>query len=188
MEGGRPYRIEPTGLDAMDVSRIEAGYLMNGVDYFSVHHCLIESRKSTPYEIGLGWTVNLERDPFVGQQALREEKKKGPAWSLVGLVYDWDELEALYAAAGLPPQLPAGAWRDPIPVFDNSNRQVGQATSGAWSPLLKKNLALASVKAGWGTPGTKLRIEVTVEYKRRHVTATVTKTPFYDPERKRSTS
>ena len=188
MEAGQSYRIEPTGLDAMDVSRIEAGYIMNGVDYFSAHHCLIESRKSTPYEIGLGWTVNLEREPFVGQQALRAQKKNGSAWALVGLVYDWDELEALYAAAGLPPQLPSGAWRDPVPVYDTSGRQVGRATSGTWSPLLKKNLALASVHAGWSTPGTKLRIEVTVEYVRRQVTATVTKTPFYDPERKRSTT
>ena len=186
MEAGRPHRLEPVGLDAMDVTRIEAGYSMNGVDYFSAHHCLIASRKSTPYEIGLGWTVQLNREPFVGQAALRAEKTNGSSWKLVGLEYDWDEYESLFARVGLPPQVPAGAWRSAVPVYDDTGHQVGQATSGAWSPLLKKNLALASVRASYGAAGTRLRIEVTVEYERRQVRATVVPTPFYNPERKRA--
>jgi len=186
MAAGKPYRIEPLGLDAMDVSRIEAGFIMNGVDYFSAHHCLIESRKSTPYEINLGWTVNLDRDPFVGQAALKNERSRGSRWALVGLVYDWDEYERLFAGFGLPPQVPAGAWRAAVPVYDAAGHQVGQATSGAWSPLLKSNLALASIHARYGRPGTRLKIEVTAEFQRRQVTATVTKTPFFDPDRKRA--
>ena len=185
MTVGRPHRIGPVGLDAMDMTRIEAGYIMNGVDYFSAHHCLLESRKSTPYELGLGRTVDLQREPFVGQEALKAEVASGSAWAIVGLVYDWDEFEALFAAVGLPPQVPAGAWRSPVPVYSEAGRQVGYATSGSWSPLLKKNLALASVRAAHAAPGTKLKIEVTVEFHRRLVTATVTKMPFYDPERKR---
>jgi len=186
MAAGRDYRIEPVGLDAMDVTRVEAGFIMNGVDYFSAHHCLIDSKKSSPYEIGLGRAVNLDREPFIGQAALRAERERGPAWSLVGLDYDWDEYEALFGEFHLPPQVPAGAWRSAVPVYDNEGIQVGQATSGAWSPLLKQNLALASVRAPYALPGTRLRIEVTVEYRRRQVTATVTRTPFYDPERKRA--
>ena len=185
MTAGRPHRIGPVGLDAMDMTRIEAGYIMNGVDYFSAHHCLLESRKSTPYELGLGRTVDLQREPFVGQEALKAEVARGSAWAIVGLVYDWDEFEALFAAVGLPPQVPAGAWRSPVPVYSEAGRQVGYATSGSWSPLLKKNLALASVRAAHAAPGTKLKIEVTVEFHRRLVTATVTKMPFYDPERKK---
>jgi len=186
MAAGRAYRIEPVGLDAMDVSRIEAGFIMNGVDYFSAHHCLIESKKSTPYEVGLGRTVSLDREPFIGQAALRAERERGPVWKLVGLEYDWDEYEALFAEFKLPPQVPAGAWRSAVPVYDGEGMQVGQATSGAWSPLLKKNLALASVRAAYGNPGTRLRVEVTAEYRRRQVTATVATTPFYDPARKRA--
>jgi aminomethyltransferase len=185
MAAGRAHRIGPVGLDAMDMTRIEAGYIMNGVDYFSAHHCLLESRKSTPYELGLGRTVDLDREPFVGQAALKAEVARGPAWAIVGLVYDWDEFEALFNAVGLPPQVPAGAWRVPVPVYDEGGRQAGYATSGTWSPLLKKNLALASVRAAHAAPGTKLKIEVTVEFHRKLVTTTVTKTPFYDPERKR---
>ena len=64
-------------------------------------------------------------------------------------------------------------------------RQVGQATSHTWSPLLKKYLAIASIRDGHEAKGTKLQIEHTVEYERRKVTATVAQLPFFDPERKR---
>ncbi len=183
---GRAYRLEPVGLDAMDISRVEAGFILNGVDYFGSLSCLIESRKSSPYEIGLGWAVKLDRDPFVGQAALAAERARGSRWRLVGLCYDWDEYEALFAEVGLPPTVPGLAWRDAVPVFDARGRQVGQATSGAWSPLLKRNLALATVETGHARPGTDLRVEVTVEYRRRSVRATVSPTPFLDPERKRA--
>jgi aminomethyltransferase len=184
--GGRDYRIQPVGLDAMDVTRIEAGYIMNGVDYFSANTCAIESRKSSPYEIGLGWTVDLDRDPFIGQDALKAEKANGSPWATVGLVYDWPAFERLFAEFGLPPQLPGGAWRTPIPVYNQKRVQVGQGTSGAWSAILKDNLALATVKSAYAEPGTALQIEVTVEYERRCVPAIVTKTPFFDPPRKKA--
>jgi glycine cleavage system aminomethyltransferase T len=71
-------------------------------------------------------------------------------------------------------------------LFDERGRQVGQATSGAWSPLLKKNLALGTVLAEHGTVGTLLKIEITVEFQRTVVTARVADTPFFDPERKRA--
>jgi len=186
MAGGRDYRIQPVGLDAMDVTRIEAGYIMNGVDYFSANTCSIESRKSTPYEIGLGWTVDLDREPFIGQDALKAEVLKGSAWATVGLVYDWPAFERLFNEAGLPPELPGGAWRTPIPVYNHKGSQVGQATSGAWSAILKDNLALATVQSAYAELGTVLQIEVTVEYERRQVPAVVTKTPFFNPPRKRA--
>jgi aminomethyltransferase len=186
MAAGRAYRLQPAGLDAMDVTRVEAGFVLCGVDYFPAHHCLLDSRKSSPYEIGLGWTVHLEREPFVGQQALREEVARGAVWKMVGIEYDWEEYEALHAEYGLPPQVRSGAWRDAVPVYDARERQIGQATSGTWSPLLKKNVALATVRAGHAGPGQRLRVEVTVEYERRNVGATVVETPFFDPPRKKS--
>ncbi len=185
MNAGRDYGMQPAGLDALDVTRVEAGFIMNGVDYFSANHCLIESRKSTPYELGLGWTVNLDRGPFVGEPAVAAEKKAGPARVFVGLEIDWDEFEALFARHSLPPEAPCGAWRAAVPVYSSGGLQVGQATSGSWSPLLKKNLALATVGAGHGAVGNELQIEVTVEYVRHRVKATVRKKPFHDPPRKR---
>jgi aminomethyltransferase len=186
MEAGHPHGLEPAGLDAMDVTRVEAGFLLNGVDYFNANHCLVEARKSTPFELGLGWAVHLKRRPFNGSAALRREKKRGPARLFVGLEIDWDELEKLFAEQGLPPEVPAAAWRDPRPVYEPEGRQVGQATSGAWSPILKKNLALATVDAPYCETGTELRIEITVEFHRRRVKATVVDKPFFDPERKKS--
>jgi aminomethyltransferase len=98
---------------------------------------------------------------------------------------DWDEFEALFRGHGLPPEVHAGGWRDARPVYDTRGAFIGQATSGAWSPLLKKNLALATLKAEHATPGTRVRFEVTVEYERRTAKATVVETPFFNPERKR---
>ena len=168
----------------MDVARIEAGLILIDVDYVSARRALIEQQKSSPFELGLGWTVAKEKAPFVGQRALDRERELGSAWALRGLVVDWDALEELYADVGLPPQLPAAPWRTSAPVYVGG-RQVGYATSGCWSPLLKKSLALAHLEAPHAEPGTEVEIEVTVEHRRRRALATVAKTPFFDPERKR---
>jgi aminomethyltransferase len=186
VDAGRAYGMEPAGLDALDVARVEAGFLMNGVDYFSANHCLIESRKSTPYESGLGWTVNLDREPFIGQGALREEKDRGPKRRFVGLALDWDEYEGLHAEHGLPPEVSSAAWRNALPVYDARGAHIGQATSGAWSPMLKQNLALATINASHAKLGTVVKMEVTVEYVRHTVSAVVSKRPFFDPPRKRA--
>ena len=186
MNAGRTYGIEPAGLDALDVTRVEAGFIMNGVDYFSANHCLIESRMSTPYETGLGWTVNLDREPFIGQGPLRSEKNTGPMRKFVGLELDWDEFARLHAKHNLPPEVCSAAWRNAVPVYTARGTHVGQATSGAWSPTLKKNLALATILAPHAKVGTTLRMEVTVEYVRHTVAAVVSKRPFFDPPRKRA--
>jgi aminomethyltransferase len=182
---GEPLGLQPTGLLAMDVARIEAGLILIDVDYVSARRALIERQKSSPFELGLGWTVAREKGPFVGQGALEAERERGSAWALRGLVADWDALEELYADVGLPPQLPAAPWRTSAPVYVGG-RQVGYATSGCWSPLLKKSLALAHLEAPHAAFGTEVELEVTVEHRRMRAPATVTKTPFFDPERKRA--
>jgi aminomethyltransferase len=121
----------------------------------------------------------------VGKAALAAEAARGPAWKLVGLETDWDALESLYAAVGLPPRLPTTAWRVSVPVYAGG-RQVGYATSGCWSPLLKKSLALAHVQAAHAALGTEVAIEVTVEHRRKRAAARVVPTPFFNPERKRA--
>jgi len=187
LAAGKPVGLLPAGLDAQDVCRVEAGFILNGVDYYSAPHCLIEKRKSTPYELDLGWMVKLDREPFVGQAALRREHARGPRRVLVGLEIDWDHFAALHAEHGLPPEVPTAAWRTPVPVYDARGRQVGYATSGVWSPTLKKNLALATVRPAFGKVGTELRFEVTVEYERRLCKAFAAAKPFFDPERKKAT-
>jgi aminomethyltransferase len=185
VEAGSPHGLLPTGLLAMDVARIEAGLILIDVDYVSARRALIEAQKSTPFELGLGWTVAKDKAPFVGQRALEAERDGGPSWALRGLVVDWDALEGLYADVGLPPQLPAAPWRTSAPVYAGG-RQIGYATSGCWSPLLKKSLALAHLEAPHAEIGTEVELEVTIEHRRKRASATVTKTPFFDPERKRA--
>lgn len=186
MEAGKPFGLLPAGLDALDNTRVEAGFVLNGVDYFPANKCLIDARKSSPFEAGLGWTVQLERDAFIGQGALQAENAQGSEWSFVGLEVDWDEFEQLHEAVGLPPAVCSHAWRDAVPVYSQGGHQIGQATSGSWSPILKKNLALATVKSEFAAEGTVLGMEVTVEYVRHAVKTTVVKKPFFDPERKRA--
>ncbi len=182
---GAPYGILPTGLLAMDVARIEAGLLLIDVDYVSARRAMIEPQKSSPFELNLGWAVARGKAPFVGQRALEAERERGSSWALRGLVVDWDSLEALFTEVGLPPQLPTTAWRTSTPVYVDG-KQVGYATSGCWSPLLKKYIALAHVENTHAEPGTDVALEMTVEHRRKTARATVVKTPFFDPERKRS--
>ncbi|HYT82345.1 MAG TPA: aminomethyltransferase family protein [Gemmatimonadales bacterium] len=185
IETGSPYGITPAGMLALDVARIEAGLLLIEVDYFSSRHALIEAQKSSPFELGLGWTVALDKERFNGQAALAAEKRRGAAWQFTGLAVDWESLERLYAEVGLPPRLPTQAWRTSVPIYGNGRRQVGYATSGGWSPLLKQYLALAHLEAPFARTGTALRMEVTVEHRRKQATARVTPLPFFNPDRKR---
>jgi aminomethyltransferase len=186
MDAGRNYDIRPAGLDALDVTRVEAGLILKDVDYFNALHALIDNRTSSPYEIALGWTVNLNREPFNGQAALQAEQQQGSKWAIVGLDINWPQVEELYYKCGLPPEIGSHAWRSSIPIYTGKSRkiQAGYATSGTWSPLIKKNIALATVEKKYDVIGSELQFEVMVEHKRHTVSAIVSKTQFYNPERK----
>ncbi|MEA2025628.1 MAG: aminomethyltransferase family protein [Chloroflexota bacterium] len=185
-EAGSAYALRPAGILALDVVRVEAGMIMAGVDYTSSQHALIPEQSYSPYELGLGRLVKLDKEvPFVGRAALRREQEAGgPPRRLVGLDLDWADLERLYAAHGLSPALSAEAWREEIPIFD-FGEQVGRATSGSWSLVLKKNLALATVAAASAEIGTELEMEWSVEGERGRIGAEVVELPFFDPPRKR---
>jgi aminomethyltransferase len=184
MEAGAPYDITPTGMLALDVARIEAGLILLDVDYTGSKKALIPSQAYSPYEIGLGRLVTLEKAPFIGQAALRCEAARGSARQLVGLDVDWDDLERLFAEAGLPPQVAGTASRVSVPVY-RDGAQVGKATSTTWSPTLKKMIALATIASDAAKVGTPLKMELTVDHRRRQVAVTVAKLPFFDPPRKR---
>ncbi|HWP03988.1 MAG TPA: glycine cleavage T C-terminal barrel domain-containing protein, partial [Gemmatimonadaceae bacterium] len=99
---------------------------------------------------------------------------------------DWESLERLYGEYRLPVRLPSAAWRGSVPLFgSHRGAQVGYATSGCWSPLLKKYIALAHVRSEWGSPGTALWMQVTVEHRPRLARAAVAPIPFFEPLRKR---
>jgi aminomethyltransferase len=186
MEGGRAFDIRPTGMLALDVARIEAGLLLIDIDFHSSKKALIEAQHYTPYEMGLGRLVSLEKARFIGQAALAAENRRGHARQIVGLTIDWPSVEKIFEKAGLAPQVPAAASRVAVPVF-SSGVQVGKATSTTWSPTLKKLIALATVKRQHTPPGTVLEFELTVEAVRHRVPARVVETPFFNPKRKTAT-
>ncbi len=182
---GERYGIVPAGVWALDLARIEAGLIMLDVDYFSAHHAITEERKSSPFEINLGWAVAKNKGPYNGRPALEAERARGAAWGFTGLEIDWVSFESLFRARHLPPQLSEVAWRTSAPVY-RDGEQIGYATSGCWSALLKRPLALAHLRAPHLAPGTRVRMEVTVEHRRLQADAVVRKLPFYDPERKKA--
>ncbi len=181
---GRAFDIYPAGMVALDIARIEAGLVLIEVDYLSSKRALIEQQKYTPGEIGHGKLVDLEKENFVGRDALVEEAKKGgPARLLVGLEINWREVEALYEKIGMAPQVPSTASRVAVPVY-RGGRQVGKATSTTWSPTLKRMIALASVSRESATLGATLSMELTVEAARKTASAKIVPLPFFKPPRK----
>ena len=186
IEAGQAHQIRPAGMLALDVVRLEAGLILIEADFISARHALIGEQTYSPFEIGLGRLVNFKKGDFIGRSALEAEQKAGgPARRLVGLEIDWEGIVALHAHHDLPPAVPAIAWRQAVPLYDKG-RYIGKATSGTWSPTLKKMIALGSVPPMYEKPGARMKIEWTVESRRRKVDATVVSLPFFDPPRKRS--
>jgi len=185
MDAGKRFGIKPTGLLALDVARLEAGFILLDVDYVSVEKALIPLQRYTPFEIGLGWTVDLRKEFFLGCKNLRAESERGSSRQIVGLEIDIRDYEHLFHQYGLPPQIPLTVWRGGVPVYQNG-RQVGHATTGGWSPMLKKYIALATLSKECAEIGNRLEIEVTVQYARKSAGSTVVRLPFFDPPRKKA--
>ena len=186
LEAGEPRGLVPAGLLALDRARVEAGFPLIEVDFWNADLALTEEQKSTPYELGLGWAVSARKGPFVGREALMAERARGPERFFVGIETSIMEIERLFGRAGLAPEVGDEVDRRGLPVFAGGV-QVGKATSVCWSPLLKRRLALATVRCGYEAPGTPLEIELTVEYERQRARSRVAPLPFFDPFRKRRT-
>jgi glycine cleavage system T protein (aminomethyltransferase) len=183
---GDAFDLHPTGMLALDVARVEAGLLLIDVDFHSSRKAMIESQKYSPYELCMARLVDLGKGPFVGRHALADEHRRGHRRQIVGLEVDWTAVEALYEAVGLPPTAPAAASRVSVPVY-KAGRQIGRATTTAWSTMLKKLIALATIDRPHYAIGTTVDLEITVEAVRHTATATVVKTPFFNPARKTAT-
>ena len=183
MDKGKQFDIHAAGMLALDVARVEAGLLLIEVDYTSSKKALIASQKYSPYELGFGKMVHLEKENFIGKAALAHDQKNGVARQLVGLEINWPEVEERFDKFGLTPAAPSQASRVAVPVY-LGEKQVGKATTTTWSPVLKKMIALASIETAHSQLGTKLQMEITIEAVRQKVTAKVVKIPFFNSARK----
>ena len=183
MREGQAHDLKPAGMLALDVARVEAGLLLIDVDFNGSRKALIAAQMYTPFEMGLGRLVSLDKASYVGRNALAAEARRGPSRMVVGLEVDWSAVEALYERFALAPVAPAAASRVAVPVI-RDGQQIGRATTTAWSPTLKRLIALATLEAPFFRPGTRVEIELTVEATRHYVGATVVQTPFFSPPRK----
>ena len=132
MEAGEPNGIEPFGLEAQRVLRLEKQHILVGQD---------TDAESDPYEVGLGWVVKGDKPDFLGKRSLADLEAAGPAERLVGFtcVGDW-----------LPPE---GA------SIVHEGNWVGRVTSARRSATVGSIVGLAWVPAGWATEGTPFEIQ-----------------------------
>jgi aminomethyltransferase len=185
-EKGKQFDLHAAGMLALDVARVEAGLLLIEVDYTSSKKALIASQKFSPYELGFGKMVHLDKENFIGRSALLQEQKNGAARQFVGLEIDWTEVEERYEKFGLTPAAPSQASRVAVPLY-SGDKQVGKATTTTWSPVLKKMIALASVETSHSRLGDKLQMEITIEAVRHKISAKIVNLPFFNPPRKTAT-
>ena len=186
-EVGQDYGIRAAGINALDVSRVEAGLILIEAEYTSARHATAAEQKYSPFEIGLGRLVAFDKEAeFVGKRALLAERAAGgPERRLCGLELEWAGIEAMYAKHDLPPAVSALVHRAPVPVYKEGH-QVGRATSVCWGPTIKQMVGFGSLDTTLAEPGQRVSVEWSVEGERGKVAATVVQLPFLDLPRKRS--
>jgi aminomethyltransferase len=183
---GHNFALQPAGIWALDVARIEAGLIMLDIDYTPANKAMTDAQASTPLELGLNWAISWKKGNFIGRKALAAEKEHGSTSVLMGLEIDHREYERQHHALGLTVPYPFIAWRAMIPLYCEGD-QIGYATSGVWSPTLKKYIALGHMRPRYAEPGRVVTIDLPIDRFRRPFDATVTKLPFFNPARKRDT-
>jgi aminomethyltransferase len=186
IKAGENYTLRVAGMEALDVARLEAGLIMAGVDYHSGRTARHPSLAVSPYEIGMDRLVDLDKPAFIGKRALMDEVAAGgPANRLVGLELDLNVFEDAYLDLGYPIEHPLRAWRHVTPLT-RKGETIGRATSGTFSPLLKRSIALGFLPAKHAEVGSTVSIEWQIEETRQQIPATVVPLPFLDLPRKRS--
>lgn len=175
MEAGGVRTIRPIGSRALNIARLEAGFLLPNVDFVSSAHTLRNGTARTPFELGLGWCVDFGKGHFTGRRALLEERGRAPRRRLAGL-----DIE------GTKPAHNALLYADRA-----GRRQIGNVTSAAWSPTCKRNIALAMLDAPHFETGRQVWAEIYLNreltWERRMVPARVVERPFLAPARRRAT-
>ena len=175
-EAGKLHGITAIGTHALDLARIEAGFLTAGVDFLPAEGTVRSGRSRSPFELGLDWLVDFKKPNFNGRRALAEEKRRGSSWRLVKLDIEGNKQ----------------AHHSYIYRKRNGRRkQVGFITSAAWSPVCKQNVALGTVATPAGQAGDRLLVEIyyqrEMHWSRVMAQATVVDKPFWDPPRRRAT-
>lgn len=175
MEVGRERALRPIGSRALNIARIEAGFLLPNVDFVSAEHTLRAGAERSPLELGLEWLVDFQKGHFTGRRALLQEQRRGPRRRLVGLDIEGNK----------------PAHNALLYVERSGRRQAGSVTSATWSPTAKRNIALAMMDAPHISTGLTVWAEIYLNrelvWERRMARARIVERPFFAPSRRRST-
>jgi len=175
LEAGGVRTIRPVGSRALNIARLEAGFLLPNVDFVSSAHTLRNGTARSPLELGLGWCVDFGKGHFTGRRSLLQEQSRAPRRRLAGL-----DIE------GTKPAHNALLYADRA-----GRREIGSVTSAAWSPTCKRNIALAMLAAPHFATGQEVWADIYLNreltWERRMVRARVVERPFFAPARRRAT-
>jgi len=175
-EAGKLYGIRAMGTHALELARIEAGYLAAYEDFLPADATMRTGRTRSPLELGLGWLVDFKKPNFNGRRALAEEKRRGSTWRLVKLDIDGNK----------------AAHHSYIFAKEKGNkREIGFVTSAAWSPVCKQNIAIGTVRMPHGAVGSNVWVEIyyqrEMHWSRAMAKAIVVDKPFWFPPRRSAT-
>ncbi len=170
---GADYGIQPYGETATNMARMEVGFIMPYLDFSEALKTVHFKHDQTPYELQLGWLVDLDKPHFSGKRALVEEKERGPKWTLTRL-----DIEGNWPAEG-----------SIIYDTESCKRDIGYVTSAMWSPSVKANIALAMIETRYlgGEIWAEIYKEKDLRPYRRMARCTIRKKPFWTPPRARTT-
>lgn len=172
-EAGKNHGIRAIGTSALDIARIEAGFIQAGDDFTSSVHTVRQGHDRSPFELGLDWQVNLDKPNFTGRRALIEEKKKGSRHLFVKLDIDGNK-PAVHSY-----------------IFHGKRKKAGVVTSATWSPTCKQNIAFASLEVSRDHPLDNLWAEVyyqrELQWNRAWLKCRIQEKPFWNPKRRRAT-
>jgi aminomethyltransferase len=170
---GALYGLRPIGSDALNIARLEAGFVITNLDFIPAHQALREDRLRSPIEMGLDWLIDWDKGHFNGRRALVRERDTGSSkWAFVGL-----EVDGNVSAEGSI-------------LYHDQKREVGVITGACWSPMLKTSIALAQVERRFATGGN-LWVEIyamrELHYAKLMMRARVAQRPFLVLDRRRAT-
>ncbi len=155
------------------MARLEAGFIMPFVDFTEALKTVHFEHDQTPFELQLGWLVDFDKPHFNGRNALLEEKRNGPKWTLARL-----DIEGNWPAEGAI-------------VYDSEQckKDIGYVTSAMWSPAVKANIALAMIRTEYlkGEIWAEIYRAKDLRQYRRMARSRIVKTPFWTPARARTT-
>ncbi len=137
------YEVRPIGLDALEMVRIEAGFVMPGDDFNTAEAAVRADHDRSPYELGLGWVVSFDKPYFTGRRALQNERSRPIRRRLVKLSVEGNKL-------------PADSF-----LYDGiKGQRIGAIKNVIWSPILKANLAIADIEYTKGVAAREIWAEI----------------------------